>query len=332
MPSSGPQTVQRSSQESSNQLPNYFDFACSVDRVSEFIKAVCRSIFTIKDVWGSRRNFTTFMSSIDRYLRLGHKETLTVMQVCVCVCVCACVRVCVCKCSETLQQKLTQNEWNLPSDHLLSQICKKMRTQEMSWIRQLTLLPHPITLSASDILHQFIYWLFTTVVNQLVAVCFYVTEAEGRGMELLYYRKPVWARLMKKGEKQLDESFVRVPEAAEHMSDKHTISNADTQLGPINLDEDFIPKQPDSFEIADSWTGAGTEEAKDTYVTLKKQSSYSSVYVFSALYPPLFILWLVIPTQQLPVHLWSIGDHQYSRLLPSFGSCQKSTVFVQLQT
>ena len=63
---------------------NYFDFACPIDQVTEFVKSVCRRVFTIGDVWGSRGNLNHFLASVDKYLRLGHRESLTLMQVLIC--------------------------------------------------------------------------------------------------------------------------------------------------------------------------------------------------------------------------------------------------------
>ena len=45
---------------------NYFKLACPTNKVAEFVKSVCRASFSIADVWGSRRNLSTFLSYVDR--------------------------------------------------------------------------------------------------------------------------------------------------------------------------------------------------------------------------------------------------------------------------
>ena len=39
------------------------------------------------------------------------------------------------------------------------------------------------------LLHAWLYWAITDVVNPLVSCCFYCTEAEGRGNEMLFFHK-----------------------------------------------------------------------------------------------------------------------------------------------
>ena len=55
-------------------------------------------------------------------------------------------------------------------------------------------------------------WLFNDFINALVSVCFYVTEAEGKGNETLFFRKPVWSELVKRGLKQMENNFMPVRE------------------------------------------------------------------------------------------------------------------------
>jgi hypothetical protein len=56
----------------------------------------------------------------------------------------------------------------------------------------------------------FLYWLFATVVNPLLSSSFYVTEGEGTGNEVLYYRHSVWNRLAQLGDVYLNEHFIKV--------------------------------------------------------------------------------------------------------------------------
>jgi hypothetical protein len=61
-----------------------------------------------------------------------------------------------------------------------------------------------------QLLFRFLDWVFAEVVVKLIGACFYATEVEGRGSEVLYYRKPVWARIVNKGKQQLFANFVPV--------------------------------------------------------------------------------------------------------------------------
>ena len=56
----------------------------------------------------------------------------------------------------------------------------------------------------------FLAWIFTEIVPHLIATCFYVTEGEGTGSQVLYYRKEEWEMLRAVGEKQMESHFVRV--------------------------------------------------------------------------------------------------------------------------
>ena len=56
----------------------------------------------------------------------------------------------------------------------------------------------------------FLSWIFTEFIPPLIANCFYVTEGEGTGSRVLYYRKEVWEVLRAVGEKQMNSHFVKV--------------------------------------------------------------------------------------------------------------------------
>jgi hypothetical protein len=58
--------------------------------------------------------------------------------------------------------------------------------------------------------HAFMYWVFTDFINLLLGSCFYVTEGEGRGSEILFYRKPIWSKIVETGKKQMNKHFLPV--------------------------------------------------------------------------------------------------------------------------
>ena len=183
---------------------NLFNLSCPIDAVSEFVKSVCRRVFTVKEIWGSRRNLCRFLASVDLYVRLGRGETLTIMQ-----------------------------------------LCNKISTKDMPWIREISEMTYTnITApSQSEVLHNFTYWIFSGFINSLLSVCFYITEGEGLGSQLLYYRKRIWSLMMKMGETQLEESFVLIPDPTHTNSKDEDVEIATRNRKPANLDDDFIPKQ-----------------------------------------------------------------------------------------
>lgn len=61
-----------------------------------------------------------------------------------------------------------------------------------------------------QIFYCFMEWVYCEFINPLIAANFYATEVEGRGAEVLYYRKPVWARIVQRGKEQLCNNFVPV--------------------------------------------------------------------------------------------------------------------------
>ena len=132
----------------------------------EFIKSVSLKVFTVQNLWGTKKNLSSFLSSIDRYIYLRRGENITV-----------------------------------------SKLRSKLKSCHMRFIPKY----EKIKAELIDVtLNHLMYWIFNDFVNPLLSVCFYVTEGEGIGSELLYYRKPTWALLMKKGEEQLKNTFTLV--------------------------------------------------------------------------------------------------------------------------
>jgi Telomerase ribonucleoprotein complex - RNA binding domain len=87
--------------------------------------------------------------------------------------------------------------------------------------------------------HCFYFWVFEMFVNPLISSSFYVTEAEGRGSEVHYFRKGVWNRLLKKAREQMGCHFMRIcadqtqtdPRVA-HLGSNQTTSS--TSLNKLN--------------------------------------------------------------------------------------------------
>ncbi len=66
------------------------------------------------------------------------------------------------------------------------------------------------SLAALQLFYRFMDWVYNDFVNPLLAANFYATEVEGRGAEVLFYRKAVWARIVQRGKQQLCSNFVPV--------------------------------------------------------------------------------------------------------------------------
>lgn len=140
-----------------------FALASPIQSVSNFVKNVCRRVFTAKAVWGNRRNASHFLSAVQSYVYMNRRESPSV-----------------------------------------SQLCRRINEKDLS------IAPDTHGISATDVLQSLMYWIFTEFVNPLIAICFYVTEGEGKGSELFHYRKPVWSGLLRRGEAQLKDSFAAV--------------------------------------------------------------------------------------------------------------------------
>ncbi|PIN23740.1 Telomerase catalytic subunit/reverse transcriptase TERT [Handroanthus impetiginosus] len=57
------------------------------------------------------------------------------------------------------------------------------------------------------ILERWIFWFFAHLVSPIVQANFYVTESEHKKLEVLYYRKPTWEKLMREAECMNDHRY-----------------------------------------------------------------------------------------------------------------------------
>ena len=89
----------------------------------------------------------------------------------------------------------------------------------------------------------------------------YPPPGEGLGSALLYYRKPVWATLMKRGEAQLKESFVLACGLNDPAQDVVDETSGVTAIGgtagvtaDYDLDDDFKPRPS---RVPEPWNATG---------------------------------------------------------------------------
>jgi hypothetical protein len=192
--------------------------------VASFVKAVCRRVFTLSTVWGTRRNLNAFLSTVDAYVRLGRQETFTLFLVCRGI-----------KLSDLPWLKIAHTEAaqpdvTQPSAGSASRMdventqCSETETDDGHHHSGVVPVDPadpagtapPLkasrakSLATMQIFYCFMEWVYCEFINPLIAANFYATEVEGRGAEVLYYRKPVWARIVQRGKEQLCNNFVPV--------------------------------------------------------------------------------------------------------------------------
>jgi len=205
--------------------------------VATFVKSVCRRVFTVRNVWGTRRNLHAFLSTVDTYVRLGRQETLTLALVCGGIHL---SQIPWLKSGTTgtfdAQDECTEEEATLCSasiDCMEMEIggtqCSEGESVDCADHAQPSGHPSPASkanpehaprtissrsesLASMQVFYRFMEWVYSDFINPLLAANFYATEVEGRGAEVLYYRKPVWARIVQRGKQQLCNNFVPVGE------------------------------------------------------------------------------------------------------------------------
>lgn len=216
-----------------------------VGAVASFVKAVCRRVFPRRVVWGSRHNHNVFMAGLENYVKLGRQETLQLGQIAARMKLQSVPWLAVLEernhsrhayfekelphksdepepmeidsqhtlCSSTASVDSPGPGAKTPiiptdeSVNLVASSSAKLKPEHSDQRRSSMRLP---SVAQQQLFYTFLQWVYAEVVNSLIAVCFYVTEAEGRGAEVLYYRKPLWARIVRLGKQQLVQNFVPV--------------------------------------------------------------------------------------------------------------------------
>ncbi len=181
---------------------NLLSWVSPVSSVSDFVKSVCRRTFTRENIWKSNRNMNVFMAAIDTYVHLGCKETMSIAQL-----------------SQHFHVK--DMVWLWGDDAGTSKKRKRIHTH------------HSLVQSIFQI---FLFWLFDDFVNPLLGACFYVTEAQDRGCEVGFYRKPTWSKVVSIGKEQIKAGFVPI---AQSCSSKNKSKNKREVLKPLIR---FVPK------------------------------------------------------------------------------------------
>lgn len=157
-----------------SDLATFVTLSTSHSQVVNFLWAVCRSLLP-EEFLGSQRFRRILCSGIANFVSLRRYETFHVQH---------------------LLNKLQNSTSAWPDfkytdrkpqkNSQVSEIpVAEMKTKEIGYLWDL-----PQTM-----LENWLYWLFTQIIVPLLRSHFYVTEAENHRQNVLYYRKPVWAKI-----------------------------------------------------------------------------------------------------------------------------------------
>lgn len=190
-----------------------------VSGVTDFVKAICRIVFPLQTVWGTRHNLNAFMSILDSYVKLGRQETFTLAEVIKGIHI-SDIPWLRCEDLSVDEAKLDGAAAQVEEEPMFAEHTQCSDSEDD--VAPLDTQGNRATLGACknksraasmaqmQLFLTFMNWLYAEFVNSLIAACFYATEVEGRGAEVLFYRKPLWARIVNKGKIQLFRNFVPV--------------------------------------------------------------------------------------------------------------------------
>lgn len=216
--------------------------------VATFIKSVCMKVFPYKSIWGSRHNHNTFLAAVEGYIYLGRHESFQLKHITTGMRLADIpwlnnhTPVCGSSNAEASKRQV-ENETSIVVDvdivhnsqYTQCSSDSSMETENSTQTETSTgdeakpeeaaatnkamspLLPSSrlsaaAVLAREQLFFRFIDWVFSDFINPLLSSSFYVTEVEGRGTEVYYYRKPVWAGIIQRGKQQLFSNFVPVSE------------------------------------------------------------------------------------------------------------------------
>lgn len=93
----------------------------------------------------------------------------------------------------------------------VEQVCSGMSLAKIPWLKCVVgSIKDTDNATLNAQFRAFIYWVYTDVVNVVLRNCFYITEGEAYGNEVLYYRHNVWQKLSEIGAAQIKENFIQV--------------------------------------------------------------------------------------------------------------------------
>ncbi|KAJ5683012.1 hypothetical protein N7462_006177 [Penicillium macrosclerotiorum] len=166
-----------------------------------------------------------------------------------------------------------------PSLHL---VCKGLKVTEISWLvppKKQDTVSGTDRISLSDfqkrteLFHEFIYYIFDSILIPLIRVNFYVTESQTHRCRLFYFRQDVWKRLIEQPIKDLKETTFKPfsPEEA-----KKKLAGRSLGLGSLRL----LPKSAGLRPILNLKKQLHVQRTK-----FGKKKSYLGASVNSSLLP-----------------------------------------------
>ncbi|KAK1143635.1 Telomerase reverse transcriptase [Aspergillus melleus] len=166
-------TVAQTNQEVQKAKPNIsrpklslMDYATPSSSVSAFCRAVLRKLFPSEWYGVGQQgdiNQDIVLKHVDRFVRMRRFETLTIHE-----------------------------------------ICKGIKVTSIPWLEHPNIEGQQIKLSLSDLqkraelLHEFLYYVFDSILMPLIRSCFYVTESQSHRGRLFYFRHDMWHQLTQK--------------------------------------------------------------------------------------------------------------------------------------
>ena len=187
------------------------------ENVSSFIKSICRRVFTLKQVWGCRKNLNIFLKNVDLYIHLARFETITINEII------KGIQINSIPWMKKAIEKTRKNKQSPIANEIYEAIFKSENDMDIE-IEVATQKDDDNDTSSSKyseqyIFNVFIFWIFADFINPLLSATFYITEAEGRSNDTTFFRKPIWARVIERGKVQMDKHFIQLPFYAEESSD-----------------------------------------------------------------------------------------------------------------
>ncbi len=190
-----------------NEEINLLSWTSSSSDVSAFVKSICRRTFSRENIWMSNHNVDAFMKAIDTYVHLGCKETMSVAQL-----------------SQHFHVKDMTWLWNEGADCGPRKRKRDNRNSNYSLVQ--------------NIFQIFLFWIFDDFINPLLGACFYITEAQDRGCEVQFFRKPTWSKVVLLGKEQVKAGFIPLA-TTQSCSNKNKVKNKREVLKPLIR---FVPK------------------------------------------------------------------------------------------
>ena len=169
---------------------------------------------------GSRYNQRVILRYLDKYIKLGRNETLTVEQMC------SNLRVKDVPWLRTVATSLSSRKLVQTGDS----VGNKRKANDL---RDCSVL-HVQRL----LLHSFVYWLVSDFIHPLICTHFYVTEGEGCGNQVLWYQRCVWTSVVRAGLKQIEPHFMSV------LPRNNAVANSrSTDVRQSHANVRFLPKR-----------------------------------------------------------------------------------------